>query len=274
MALIGYIERTGDERYLSVVASTYRAAPGRHAGFVNDYYDDNGWWALTWIAGWDAACGGGLWWNTARTYKNAITNELFLALAARLHQRAAGPESPGYLDWALRQWRWFAASGLIGSSGLINDGLTRDCRNNGGPTWSYNQGVILGGLTSLFQITRDRAYLRQAETIADAALGNLVSPAGVLQEPCELLAAGCDGDQTQFKGIFVRNLAGLYRVDGRPAYRDFLLANAVSVWGQGRDAGHQFGSRWTGPFDVADASRQSSALEAFNAALAVGAGQS
>src|ERR1039457_5719677 len=49
--------------------------------------------------------GGGLWWNTERKYKNASTNELFLTLAARLHQRVPGHGD--YLTWALREWEWF-----------------------------------------------------------------------------------------------------------------------------------------------------------------------
>src|SRR5207253_5643952 len=36
-------------------------------------------------AGWDDACGGGLRWNTTSNYNNAITNELFLTLAALPH---------------------------------------------------------------------------------------------------------------------------------------------------------------------------------------------
>jgi predicted alpha-1,6-mannanase (GH76 family) len=69
-------------------------------GFLNNYYDDEGWWALAWIrafdwtqnpaylnmassifddmaGGWDDTCGGGIWWSKANTYKNAIANELF-----------------------------------------------------------------------------------------------------------------------------------------------------------------------------------------------------
>ena len=98
-------------------------------------------------AGWDDTCGGGLWWTTAKTYKNAITNELFLTLAAQLHLRTPG--DTGYLTWAQRTWEWFSASGLIGTTGLVNDGLSSACQNNGGPTWTYNQGVILGGLGAL-----------------------------------------------------------------------------------------------------------------------------
>jgi hypothetical protein len=78
--------------------------------------------------------------------------------------------------------------------------------------------------------------------------------------------AGRRGDGSQFKGVFMRNLFDFYRHSGRPAYRDFVLRNARSIWGNSRNAKNQFGVRWTGPFDIADASRQSSALDVLNAA--------
>jgi len=297
-AVIRYSKLTGDSSHDGCIAVTFAAAQRQHAGFINDYYDDNGWWALAWVAafdltrdgryldaartifahntgGWDQNCRGGLWWNTTKNYKNAITNELFLTLAALLHQRTPGDRS--YLTWAERAWEWFSASGLIGPSGLINDGLTPACANNGGTTWTYNQGVILGGLAALSEITGDRAYLQRGESIANAALSKLVTaatarPPGILVEPCERAPGGCDGDQAQFKGIFVRYLSDLWLAGRQPAYRTFILANARSLWDNNKNAGHQFGLRWTGPFDRADAARQSSALDGLNAAVAVGAG--
>jgi predicted alpha-1,6-mannanase (GH76 family) len=292
-AVIRYMRVTGDQAYREVVETTFRRAPRRHPGYLNSFFDDNGWWALAWVAahdltgdarylaaaeaifahnrgGWDGACGGGLWWNEDRGYKNAITSELFLTLAALLHQRVPGGRH--YLDWALRTCEWLRGSGMIGPDGLVNDGLTAACANNGGTTWTYNQGVILGGLAALHEITGDLGYLRQGEAIADAALTRLTSPAGILAEPCE--PAGCDGDQTQFKGIFVRYLHDLRRGSGKPAYRAFLLANADSVWDRARNPAGQFGLRWAGPFDQADASRQSSAVEVLTAAAAIQAQES
>src|ERR1017187_4581659 len=229
------------------------------------------------VAGWDDTCRGGLWWNETKTYKNAITNELFLTLAARLHQRTPGDHG-SYLTWALREWEWFSSAGLIGASGLVNDGLTSACQNNGQTTWTYNQGVILGGLATLFEITGDHAYLTQGEAIADAALSKLTTPPsaaipGILAEPCEATAAGCNGDQTQFKGIFVRHLYDFWLQSRQPAYRAFILSNARSIWDHNQNADHEFGLRWTGPFDRADAARQSSALDALNAAVALAPAQ-
>jgi predicted alpha-1,6-mannanase (GH76 family) len=287
-AVIGYTRHTGDQTYRGVIETTFTRAQRRHRGFINSFYDDNGWWALAWVAaydltaeprylaaaqtlfarnmnGWDDSCGGGLWWNEKRRYKNAITNEQFLTLAALLYQRSPGERD--YLDWALRTWAWIRGSGMIGPHGLVNDGLTAACVNNGRTTWTYNQGVILGGLAALHEITRETEYLRAAESIADAALRGLTDEAGILAEPCE--PTGCDGDQTQFKGIFVRYLHEFLPYSGRPAYRAFLLANADSVLDKARNPAGQFGLRWAGPFDRADASRQSSALEVLTAAVAL-----
>jgi predicted alpha-1,6-mannanase (GH76 family) len=288
-----YTQRTGDRTYAWVINWTFRVARWRHPHFINSFFDDNGWWALAWakayeltgtqryldasrrifddmITGWDQTCGGGLWWNQDRKYKNAIANELFLAVAARLHRLSSGFGSY-YLDWALRELDWFIASGMIGQNGLVNDGLTADCRNNGKPTYSYNQGVILGGLGDLYDITGDVGHLGHGERIADAVLHGLTTPAsspepGILIDPGEADMAGRRGDGSQFKGVFVRNLFDFYRHSGRPAYRDFVLRNALSIWVNSRNAQNQFGVRWAGPFDTADASRQSSALDVLNAA--------
>jgi len=277
-----------------VINWTFRVARWRHPHFINSFFDDNGWWALAWVrayeltgrkpyleasqrifdnmtTGWDETCGGGLWWNQDRTYKNAIPNQLFLATAARLHRLSPGAGSK-YLDWALREWDWFSASDMIGPRGLVNDGLTADCINNARPTYTYNQGVLLGGLGDLYEITGDGAYLRQGERVADAVLSELTTAGsagqpGILIEPGEPEMAGRRGDCSQFKGVFARYLCHFYQRSARPAYRDFILRNARSVWENSRNARNQFGVCWSGPFDVADASRQSSALDVLNAAV-------
>jgi predicted alpha-1,6-mannanase (GH76 family) len=287
-AVIRYMRVTGDSSYAGVIDTTFRAAGRHNRGFINTFFDDNGWWALAWLdaydlttdrryldaaqaifahnlSAWDGTCGGGLWWNTDRTYKNAITNELFLLLAGLLQQRVPG--HPEYLDWALREWQWLRGTGMIGPSGLVNDGLNAECANNRHTTWTYNQGVILGGLTVLHEVTGDQGYLLRAEAIADAAVGRLTDPPGILAEPDE--AAGVNGDQTQFKGIFARYLGDLALAGGQARYQAFLRANADSVWDRNRNRADEFGLRWGGPFDRADASRQSSAVEVLTAAAAL-----
>jgi len=271
----GIVANNG-QNYLGVLSTTYNLNAGTN--FLDGYYDDEGWWAEAWIKaydltgnvlylnmaktifsdmteGWDSNCNGGIWWNKTRTYKNAIANELFLLDAIRLHQRTPGDGGTGsYFYWATNEWTWFSKSGMINAQNLINDGLT-NCANNGDTTWTYNQGVILGGLADLYKVTGDSAYLSQAETLANAATGLLAND-GVLQEPCN-----CSGANVpEFKGIFIRHLAYLYDVDHKSTYFNFLYNCAHSAWFTDLNAYDQFGMKWTGPFDSADAARQSSAI--------------
>jgi len=285
-AIESVIDLTNGEQHLEVIRKTFDAhAAGK---FLNEYYDDEGWWALAWIrafdltgerrylnmgktifadmkTGWDEHCRGGIWWKKDRRYKNAIANELFLLTAIRLHQRTPGDEGQGsYLEWAQREWAWFKQSGMINDQSLVNDGLTAECANNRRTTWSYNQGVIIGGLTEMYLSTGDTNLLNQAMTIANAAIGTLVDENGILREPNE--ARGLRGaDSPQFKGIFIRHLAELSDVTGEARYRDFLIRNARSVWQYNLDASNRFGGRWSGPVDSVDAARHSSAMRVITA---------
>ena len=227
---------------------------------LNGSTDDVGWWGMAWerayaltrearylqrselcfahmAKSWDGVCGGGLWWSSERTYKNAITNELFLALGGRLY---AATSNTTYLDWARRTWQWFNHSGMINGASMVNDGLGNitasqpgHCVNNGGQTYTYNQGVILGGLVWLHQgeakalaeararasthasaTTRAHTHthmhanastplLDAAVAIATATIGSHAWPSGILQEQCDADGT-CNLDGNSFKGIFAR----------------------------------------------------------------------
>jgi predicted alpha-1,6-mannanase (GH76 family) len=288
-ALVDTMARTGSTAYASDLSTTFAKNSG--SNFINQYYDDEGWWALAWIdaydltkdaqylsmaktifadmtGGWDSTCGGGMWWSKARTYKNAIPNELFLEVAVRLHARTPGDGDGGagsYLDWANREWSWFDASGMINAGNLVNDGLdATTCKNNGGATWTYNQGVLIGGLVDLAKNKPDPTLLTRAQAIADATMKKLVDDVGVLHEPCE---PSCGGDGSQFKGIFMRHLVELAKATNTPRDIAFLTTNADWVWNAARNANDDLGLSWSQAIDSVDAARQSSALDALNAAV-------
>jgi predicted alpha-1,6-mannanase (GH76 family) len=290
-ALADYSKAANTQKYVSTLANTFTAAQKTNAGFLNRYYDDEGWWALAWIdvydltgdahylqmaqsifgdmsGGWDTTtCGGGIWWSKDKTYKNAIANELFLSVAAHLANRVASRQAALYGDWSRREWEWFSASGMINAQHLINDGLNssapKTCKNNGQTTWSYNQGVILGALAEFSRFSDDRALLSEAGAIATSAMTHLADAKGILHDPCE---PKCGADGPQFKGIFVRNLMKLYELNRDPAYRSFVDINADSIWNEGRGSDDKFGLVWSGPFNQADAATHSSALEVIIAA--------
>jgi predicted alpha-1,6-mannanase (GH76 family) len=293
--LLDYMLITGSRDYLEQAQNTVELQkaplewwPEGDGYFRADSTDDTAWWGqamlslddLTdsteyldiaildeeyiWSYWIDSTCDGGVIWDIpSLEYKNAISNEQYIKLAASLHNRIPGDEK--YLQRALKVWEWLEGSGMINSDSLVNDGLAEDpsgeCRNNGQTTWTYNQGMILGGLGELYRATDDKGYLKTARDIADAVIASEeLSPDGILTEPCNP-DEGCNDDQTSFKGIFVKNLAELdSALEGQP-YKEYLVQNAESAWKNARnDTNELYGVSWTGPSGEATVGSQTSAV--------------
>lgn len=283
-AVLDYQLATGDRSYDWIIANTYdKNLDAQGGNFTNDFIDDTGWWALAWIRAYDLTgeqryletakfdadymwasrddiCGGGVVWNINQRYKNAVTNELFIKVAASLHNRIPGDTE--YLDQATANLAWFEASGMINDENMINDGLDgTTCENNGQTTWTYNQGIILGAYAELHQATGDPSYLSRARTLADASSrSDVINPRGVLTEPCE--ANGCGADGPTFKGVYVRNLGELSAaLRGRP-YQMYLERQADTAYAKDRNRFDQYGVHWAGPIEAISAATQQSATEA------------
>ncbi|KAK4125492.1 glycoside hydrolase family 76 protein [Parathielavia appendiculata] len=297
--VVATAHKTVSSTGLTTSSYRYQPTPSKRgfSEFVNDYYDDEGWWALALIRAWDlthqhtyldmaerifadmhngtdGTCGGGVWWSKERAYKNAIANELYLSVAAGLANRIVGKKAQ-YTQLAKASWTWFRSSGMINEHNLVNDGLMihadGKCANNGQNTWSYNQGVVLGGLVELAKATDDASYLNPAVAIAKAALALLSDGNGIIREvnECE---PDCGSDGSQFRGIFVRNLRYLHLAVPHEAFRTAIVKNADSIWAHNRNGKNQLGIKWTGPPELGEgpnASTHSSAMDVIVAALAV-----
>ncbi|WP_027347103.1 glycoside hydrolase family 76 protein [Hamadaea tsunoensis] len=273
-----YMRRDGDTRYRWVLDQTYtvnraafpagvRSSDQIDGDFVSRAIDDSAWWGLAWVAAYDATaerryldeavtiagyvntfwdpstCGGGVWWNRERTYKNAVTVGLYIRLTAALHNRLGGDTL--WLGRARTGWNWFAASGMINSAGLVNDGLTTGCANNGQTVWTYNQGLAIGAAVELYRATGDPSLVTVARRLADAALSSSLVRAGVLTESCDTDTTTCDDNQKQFKGVFERYLGDLNSVTAG-AYATFLRTQSDTIWSADRDTLNRFGARWNG----------------------------
>ncbi len=201
-----------------------------------------------------------MWWNRERTYKNAVTNGLWIKLATSIHNRLAGDSL--WLGRATTAWNWFAASGLINGSGLVNDGLTSGCQNNGQTVWSYNQGLAVGAAVEMWRATGNASLLTQARRLADAGTtAPQLVQAGLVTESCDP-GNTCDDNQKQFKGIFIRYLSELNQATGG-AYGGFLRTQSNAVWNADRDSLNRIGERWSGANpNVRDWRTQASALSA------------
>jgi hypothetical protein len=286
-AIVDNARRSGMHSYDYAVGVTYdkqiNAAQGQ---FRNEYLDDTGWWGLAWVAAydltgdsrylntaradadhmfayWDTRCGGGVYWRTDRTVKNAIPNSLYIQLNASLSQRIPGDTA--YRSRAQAGWAWFQSTGMLNSSNLVNDGVNLStCRNNGDVTWTYNQGVLMNALVQLNKLTGDANALAAARRIGDAmTTSTYLSPGGILREPNE--SGTCSGDGASFKGAAIRGLGVLNTATGG-AYNTYLQRQADSNYTKNRDTLDAYGSHWAGPFVPTNHSCQHSVVDLLNAA--------
>lgn len=296
-----YMQRTGDKRYLAQLDNTFVKDQGTFpagqlsgdpllGNFTSRAIDDSEWWGLTWVEAYDltgqkkyldmsikiadyvygywdpSTCGGGVWWNAEKTYKNAVTNGLWIRLTAELHNRIHGDKL--WLGRSTTAWNWYVNSGLINSDYLVNDGLNSDCTNNGQTVWSYNQGLAIGAGLEVYRETKNPQVLAEVRKLANAAMtSSSLTSNGILTESCDALDRTCDDNGKQFKGIFMRYWTDLVDTTHDPAYTAFLDTQANSIWNDDRDAANRLGTRWSGATsddhpNVFDWRTQASALSA------------
>ena len=253
--------------------------------YINDFYDDEAWWALAWIeaykltgdknylkmaqtifgdmtTGWsDDVHGGGIFWKkNPYEYKNSIANNLFALTAIRLYKETNDKQ---YAEWFEKEVNWYMQTGMYNKEiNIIEDGLDgKTGKPNTGGHYTYNQGVAIAVLTEMYLYKNDKQYLKLAEDLAQSAITQrMITPSGILKEMNTGVADSNDG--VQFKGIFMRHLSFLYRVTNNKQYKDFMLKNADSIITNDYDpASRSFGCYWYGPFHKVKTAANGCALE-------------
>lgn len=147
--------------------------------------------------GWDTEfCGGGMVWSPyLGPYKNAITNELYIAASIGMYLHFPGdndtspfmrnevetldleptqPFEERFLDAAIEGYAWLNASGMTNGQGLYTDGWHvskwkqngTECDARENMVYTYNQGVILSGLRDLWEGAGNKSYLEDGHHLA------------------------------------------------------------------------------------------------------------
>jgi predicted alpha-1,6-mannanase (GH76 family) len=95
-AVIGYMRHTGDPSHREIIETTFAAARLEHAGFINGYFDDNGWWALAWVAAYDLT-GESRYLGAARTIfaRSGLPGLGAAGVAVAVRERPDRPGRPG-----------------------------------------------------------------------------------------------------------------------------------------------------------------------------------
>lgn len=164
--------------------------------------------------GWDTSlCGGGMIWNPyLAPYKNAITNQLYIAASVSMYLYFPGDynnspfvtnvrdphdaqlppakaHDPKYLKTAIEAYNWLGSSNMTNSKGLYVDGFHihgwRGGNKNGSigsgkcdirdeKVYTYNQGVLLSAMRGLWEATGAQIYLHDGHSL----IRNVISATG------------------------------------------------------------------------------------------------
>lgn len=292
-ALIDFMKISGSREYMHVPANIKEKYPAATKPGV-DYFS-NYLWATAWIAaydlsadkrylglaqtfadhmstGWDlSSCNGGII-STKATQSPAvaanktkrIANSLaYIQLMGALHNRISGDSK--YLAAANKAWTWFVGLDVITNNGMVHNGLTANCKNDGAQQWSHAQGLLIAAALEMNKISPAEDLVKIAKTALASSL-KVLDVEGTLKEFNDRTCNPCMAERS-FKGIFIRSLRIANEEWKDEEISTYFNSNAHKVWNGNRSTSDMIGFHWHEAFDSNDAGRQAAALDLMNAVL-------
>jgi hypothetical protein len=213
---------------------------------IHYYFDDNGWWGIAFldayrithdaryvkdakkafrfldVAGWDAAGGGGFWWETKHLHKTSEPLAAAVLIGARLyeitHDRTYLAKARTWLAWA-NVHSWNKARGLYARSDTDDTVM------------SYVEGLMAAANAELCKITKKQGYCARAELVAQNSLP----------------AFGVDLNWSpRYDAVALYGLLNLYSLDRNPSWYALAYHNAQRALANAPDDKGLFLNDWDG----------------------------
>jgi uncharacterized protein YyaL (SSP411 family) len=171
--------------YWNPNAKGYGYYPGMRSAAANVYYDDSGWWGLSFLdaytathnkayladarkalqfivgSGWDAQQGGGTWWDTFHHHKTIEPLAAAVMIGTRLY---AANKDKWALGWAQKLLTWANAHSFNRQRGLYQRNATDST------VLDYVQGLMATANLELCKTLKKPAMCTKAKQVANAAL--------------------------------------------------------------------------------------------------------
>jgi len=206
---------------------------------------------MVYSRGWDDTLGGGLWWTTEDTGKNACVNGPG-SIAAYLLYLSTGDSA--YLTKATEMYDWEKAHLFNPSNGQVYDSINPKGNLN---TWSstYNQGTFVGAANYLGH-TQDATLATDftMNKMGDASSGQYrILPAYGIKKNNDGNDGtfSSDGNNSGFNSIGLRWIAKFMKDNSlENSYLKWLQANANAAWNSRRSTDNLSWCNWPQPTPV------------------------
>ncbi|GAB2703348.1 glycoside hydrolase family 76 protein [Mucilaginibacter koreensis] len=217
------------------------------------FYDDNEWIAITYLdaynrthkkkyldiskmiyrfieSGTDTVAGGGVYWKEGdHTTKNTCSNGPAILVALQLYKIT---KQKAYLDNALALYKWTNRY-LQAPSGIYYDNVKVPSLKLAPAFYTYNTGTMLQSNALLYQITKNKTYLAEAQRIAKAGRDHFFRNGRL------------PGGEYWFNAVMLRGYEELYKIDRNKAWIDFYITDAEQIWDKERSADNLVSARPT-----------------------------
>lgn len=206
------------------------------------FYDDNQWIAITYLdayqrnpdpkylqasvmihdfmmTGLDTVAGGGLYWKEGELdSKNTCSNGPAILIALQLYKVT---KEKKYLETAMSVYNWTNKT-LQAPNGLFYDAIKIPSLKIDQTFFTYNAGSMMQANALLYNITKDKKYLLEAQRIATAAKTHFFKNNRLPKD-------------YWFNAVLLRGCQELYSIDKNWGWIDFFVTDADAIWAQ-RDA--------------------------------------
>ncbi len=214
------------------------------------FYDDNQWVAIAYLdaygrnhkqkyleasqmiyrfmmGGTDTVASGGIYWKEGdKTSKNTCSNGPGILVALQLYRITKQQQ---YLNTALALYQW-TNKYLQSPEGIYYDNIKLPSLKVAKATFTYNTGTMLQSNVLLYQITKDRKYLDEAQRIAKAGKAHFFQNNRLPKE-------------YWFNAVLLRGYVELYKVDKNRDWISFFEKDADEIWNTERDADNLLGTK-------------------------------
>ncbi len=230
-------------------------APGYQAYVASEqrdtrFYDDNQWVAIAdldaynrthnnkyledgkliyrfMMTGFDTLSGGGLYWEEDhKTSKNTCSNGPGILIALQLYNIT---KQKPYLDTALLLYNWVNKH-LQSPDGLYYDNIKIPSLKISPALYTYNTGTMLQSNVLLYNITKNKQYLTEAERIAKAA-------------KVQFFKNNKLPGNYWFNAVLLRGYVELYKADKNKEQLQFFIDDANRIWNEERDENNVLGKK-------------------------------
>ncbi|WP_220700152.1 glycoside hydrolase family 76 protein [Sphingobacterium puteale] len=252
--LVGLSEYRDEKRKPVGYASYINSAPAS-----DRFYDDNIWLGIDFTdsyiqtkktdylkhakeiwtfvkSGEDDKLGGGIYWcEQKKESKNSCSNAPAAVFALKLFEAT---KQKDYLLEGQRLYEWTKAGLQDPNDKLYWDNIHLDGKVDKAK-YSYNSGQMLQAAALLYQLTKEKKYLDDAQQLAEACLGYFFETKTGQDFPL------LKNSNLWFHAVMMRGYISLFEQDGDRKYLDIFAKNLDFAWLRMRDQHGLFDTDWT-----------------------------